>query len=159
MPGTCGCAARSAAALAAGERAAAYFVSGFNCAESVLKALADEWGLDAGAVPAAATAFGGGLGAHGKTCGAIVGALIALGLTAGHRDASDTSTKERVISDAHAFVARAANEFGWTDCHDLTGVPQESRKQRQRVSQETRARVCVPVVRRTVGMALEASWR
>lgn len=154
MPETCDC-----AALAAAERAAAYFTGGFNCAESVLKALADVWDLDTGAVPVAATAFGGGLGAHGKTCGAIVGALIALGLTAGHRDGADTATKERVTSDAHAFVARAAHEFGWTDCHDLTGVPQESRKERQRVSQETKARVCVPVVKRTVVMALEAGWR
>lgn len=65
-------------------RAQALHASGFNCAEAVLKAVADELGVASELVPRAASCFGGRLGPilEGR-CGALSGGLMALGCAAG----------------------------------------------------------------------------
>lgn len=75
-------------------RAQAHYSSGFNCAEAVLKAVADEVGVASDLVPKAASCFGGRLGAflEGR-CGALSGGLMALGCAAG-RTYPDESLQE-----------------------------------------------------------------
>ena len=49
-----------------GEKAKENFTNGFNCAESVLKSLAGEMGIECSCIPKIATGFGAGLGRHGE---------------------------------------------------------------------------------------------
>lgn len=75
--------------------AEAYFRSGgYNCAESVLKALMEGLQLD---VPAqmlkAASGFGGGIGGMGCTCGALTGGVMAIGLVYGRTEAGDPAVR------------------------------------------------------------------
>ena len=63
-----------------GKAAESYFTSGYNCAESVTKALCDTFGLDWESAAKIATPFGGGIVGKGYLCGAVTGAMIALGL-------------------------------------------------------------------------------
>ena len=106
------------------QRAAAlgreYFVErGANCSEATL------WGvltaldlpLDE-ALRRAATPFGGGIGHTRSTCGALVGAVMALGTVVGRTD-DDKARKlcayERAARLHDAFVAEAGSEY----CRDL----------------------------------------
>lgn len=62
-----------------GEKAASYHGNGFNCAQSVLAAFCEEYGVDMLTARRIASGFGGGLRC-GEACGALAGAMMALGL-------------------------------------------------------------------------------
>ena len=64
-----------------------YFRQGLNCSECVLRTFMDiyETGVSDDVI-CMATGFGGGMGHTKNTCGAITGAVLALGLVKGRRD-------------------------------------------------------------------------
>lgn len=64
-----------------------YFKQGLNCAECVLRTFMDIYKVDVpDEVICMATGFGGGMGHTKNTCGAITGAVLALGLLKGRRN-------------------------------------------------------------------------
>jgi C_GCAxxG_C_C family probable redox protein len=70
----------------ASEKAAQYFGNGFHCAEAVATAVLEAIGQDPTEASAHATAFGGGFGrTYQEACGALSGALIAIGHLYGRR--------------------------------------------------------------------------
>ena len=62
-----------------------HFNSGLNCAESVLLTLSGRLAgkNSVSIIPRIATGFGGGVGRNGDICGALSGAVIAIGLALG----------------------------------------------------------------------------
>ncbi|MBN1833477.1 MAG: C_GCAxxG_C_C family protein [Deltaproteobacteria bacterium] len=69
------------------DRARKNFSKGFNCAECVLEAVLEH--VDTGLPKEAlklVTGFGGGVGLYGDTCGAIIGAVMAVGAVHGRTD-------------------------------------------------------------------------
>ena len=56
------------------------FDSGFNCSQSVLTAFCNEFGLHDEPAFRIACGFGGGMGRMAKTCGAVTGAFMVIGL-------------------------------------------------------------------------------
>jgi C_GCAxxG_C_C family probable redox protein len=97
------------------------FSEGFSCSQSVLAAFAPDLGLDANAALRVSAAFGGGMGRLGHTCGAVTGALMALGLKYG-ATVADPAAKERTYAQAREFIARFEARHGATACADLLGV-------------------------------------
>ncbi len=92
---------------------------GFNCAESTLYGVVRALALPApDDVLRAATPFGGGIGLAGCTCGALSGAVMALGLALG-RTTPDADQKTRAYTHAErlwrGFVERAGGE----DCRAI----------------------------------------
>ena len=64
-----------------------YFRQGLNCAECVLRTFMDIYEVELpDEIICMATGFGGGMGHTKNTCGAITGAVLALGLVKGRRD-------------------------------------------------------------------------
>ena len=61
------------------------FMQGRNCAQCVLGAYAGETGYDPEETDRVASCFGGGM-LMGQTCGAVTGALMAVGLLGGGRE-------------------------------------------------------------------------
>ena len=71
----------------ADEKGRGYFRQGLNCAECVLRTFMDVYEVNVpDEVICMATGFGGGMGHTKNTCGAITGAVLALGLLKGRRD-------------------------------------------------------------------------
>lgn len=73
------------------------FRDGLNCAESVLKAVLDT-GVE-GVSPdmvALATGFGGGMGLAGHNCGALIGAVMAVGAVHGRKNPLEGEFQDRV---------------------------------------------------------------
>lgn len=91
-----------------------------GCSQAVIAALQE--GLDIGdkASLMAATAFAGGVARRGETCGALVGALMALGVEEGRERLEDLSKLQSTIADAHIlsteFMKRLEKEFK-TEAH------------------------------------------
>ena len=104
---------------------------GFDCGQVVLYSVADRLGLSKENALRLAAGFGGGMFA-GETCGAVTGALIALGYRYGHCKAGDWDTKAMATEKAKEFRARFAEATGSTVCQQLLGYnigdPEEYRK-------------------------------
>ena len=107
---------------AAVDRAEALFREGFSCSQAVLMAFAPGLGMDERQAALVSSAFGGGMARHGWTCGALTGALMAVGLHAGHTSAQDTATKDELYARVQALVARFEERHGATACRQLTGA-------------------------------------
>lgn len=104
------------------EKATAYFLEGYNCAQSVLLAFCDDLNLDEEMAARLASSFGGGMGRLREVCGAVSGMFLAAGLLYGYSDPKDTAGKkaqyERVQKLAREFSARN----GSIVCRELLGL-------------------------------------
>lgn len=101
------------------EVAAATMLEGYNCAQSVLASCGQPLGLPRETAVQIAMTFGGGLGRTGNVCGAVTGALMALGLSFAAKDAKDKPTKEAAVRLAREFMAQFRAQHGATNCRDL----------------------------------------
>ncbi len=104
------------------ERAEQMFQQGANCAQSVTCAFAEDLGADRGLALRMATGFGGGMGHTGSTCGALTGAVLALGLAFGMKDTADQPAKERTYALVAEAVQRFRERTGAIACPDLLGL-------------------------------------
>ncbi|MDL2318525.1 C-GCAxxG-C-C family protein [Eubacteriales bacterium OttesenSCG-928-A19] len=114
------------------DKAEDFFGQGYNCAQAVFGAFADEFGMDVSTAMRVASSMGGGLGHTGEVCGAALGMVLAVGLAKGD-DVVDMAAKgiqsERVKRLMEDFKGR----FGATGCDELREVGNRA--------------VCVPYVR------------
>ena len=110
-------------------RAKANFKTGLNCAESVFEAVLSQ--IDTGLpheIMCVMTGFGGGGGHFGDTCGALVGAMAALGAVYGRREVPTDARAAREelhgTPGLYRLFNRLPNEFkqrfGSTQCRLLT---------------------------------------
>ncbi len=120
------------------DRAARFFNSGYNCAESVLKAVAEEMGTPVEDPQRFATAFGGGMARQGYVCGCLTGAIMAVGLLAGRTAPDDLAGKDRVYAATTRLFEKFKAQAGAVDCRDITGL---------KFDQETHLHVCCPLVK------------
>ncbi len=113
----------------AGQRADELFSSSLYCAESVLKAVAEEANIESWIIPRIATGFCSGLARTNGTCGAVNGGIMALGLLLG-RDDSEGSL-DGIYAKVQEFLKGFENKFGSCNCFKLTGcdlTTEEGRK-------------------------------
>ena len=85
------------------EDALATFNNGFNCAQAVLSAFAQELGLNRETALKIASGLGAGLGYQGKTCGAILGAYMVISLRTGSSMPNDELSKENTYNKTREF--------------------------------------------------------
>ncbi|MCR4402418.1 MAG: C-GCAxxG-C-C family protein [Firmicutes bacterium] len=128
-----------------GRLAVSYFDGGFNCAEATLKAVCDALGLEHDRVPAAATAFGGGLARRGYTCGAVSGAALAVGLAMGRM--STAEARDPSYSTMGRFVDEFVEKFGTVMCKDISGVDFRTEEGQRRYKEYAHTERCCPAVR------------
>ncbi|MCU7921722.1 MAG: C-GCAxxG-C-C family protein [Candidatus Thiodiazotropha sp. (ex Dulcina madagascariensis)] len=103
------------------DNAVADFCDGHSCSQAVLAAYCEEHGLAREQAIRLATGFGGGMGRQGKTCGALTGAVMTLGLAKGPSTSLDSAAKEETYRLVAELTARFRAECGATDCKALLG--------------------------------------
>jgi C_GCAxxG_C_C family probable redox protein len=133
------------------------FESGFYCAESVLMAVAESRGASCKLIPRIATGFSSGLARTGGLCGAVGGAILALGLAAG-RDAAEEPvdpTYDLVREVLGAFESK----FGSTTCLRLTGYDLGTDEGQRRFRETNRRETCTEYVGEATRLTLEALAR
>lgn len=117
------------------QRARKNFSLGYNCAECVTEAVLTlvETGLPVEAKKMA-TGFGGGVGLYGDTCGALTGAIMAIGAVHGRAKLPEDADPKQAARKAgqelygrpglYRLFNRIPNQFlekyGYTCCRDLT---------------------------------------
>ena len=95
------------------------FAAGFYCAESVVMAVAKAEGVDSELVPRIATGFGGGMARTCGDCGALTGAMMAVGLALGR--SAPTESVEPTFAATRRLIRDFEREFGARDCQALLG--------------------------------------
>jgi C_GCAxxG_C_C family probable redox protein len=102
-------------------------------------------GIEQEAVPGIATAFGGGIGGTGSVCGALAGAVMAIGLRHGRRNPTERDAKAYALTQELRRRFEAA--MGRVDCRDLTGMDLSTREGVKRFyASDVPRTVCMPAV-------------
>lgn len=91
-----------------------------HCAQSSFLALKEQFGLDGDQVVRALTPMPG-LAERGKTCGALTGPLLALGLIYGRDEfqMDNWDAYQKSLIPAGTFFDRFETQFGTTTCHGV----------------------------------------
>ncbi|MEF2650146.1 C-GCAxxG-C-C family protein [Collinsella tanakaei] len=98
---------------------------GYNCAQSVVCAMAPAIDLDADGAFVLAEGFGAGMGGMTETCGAVSGAVMALSqVESTGRDQIGSKAKTYRLS--RELSARFASANGSTVCRELKGIGAEA---------------------------------
>ena len=119
----------------AAEKADELFHSGWNCAESVFLAIHEQIGEGQAPVQLL-TPLGGGMGSK-RTCGALSGAMVALGLVYG-RTSPDDAAKKVAMAKAKRLCTAFRERFHSIDCWELTSGCE---------NEQDRKRACAVLVR------------
>ena len=98
------------------------FEEGFNCSQSVLCSSPAAIALPRTVLLRLAAPFGGGMGRMGEVCGAVAGALMAIGLTAGFSTPADEEARLATYQIVRDFANRFRQRNGSILCHELLGV-------------------------------------
>ena len=107
--------------------------------------MCQERGFESEAIPRIASGFGGGIGNTGSVCGAVIGAVMALGLMREHGD----TLKERLetLAVAQEFRQRFEAEQGNIICREMTGADLTTEEGiEQFMCSDTPEKVCFPAV-------------
>ena len=104
------------------DRALEWFGQGYNCAQAILLAYGEQFGLERELALKLALGLEGGLGRTGEVCGAVSGACLVLGLEAGCReDASGAEGRKLANRRVREFSRRFQKRYGAVACRQLIG--------------------------------------
>lgn len=106
----------------AGNNAREYLASEYNCAQSVLKAVLEEKDAFFDEAMSLSSGFGGGIAGEGRTCGAVSGAIMAIGVLNGLHSKDVVKNKERTYKISSILIERLKTKFGSIQCYELIGV-------------------------------------
>jgi C_GCAxxG_C_C family probable redox protein len=105
-------------------------------------------------IPRIASGFAGGIGNSGAICGAIVGAVMAIGLKQGKADTMEEMFRN--LSVAREFRRRFEAEMGNINCRELTGVDLSTAEGiEQFMNSDTPQKVCFPAVAAAYRIAVD----
>ena len=112
------------------KRAEENYLSGLNCAQSVMEALGHAEGLDAEPLVRMVTGLGGGIARQGEACGALVAGTLWLGMACG------TTTPEEPRAEAYRRVEELVGGFreraGALTCAAINGTEDFSSEEHKR---------------------------
>lgn len=121
------------------QRAAAIHDLGYGCAQSVLCAFNEDYGLEEETALRISTGFGSGMGRLCEICGALAGGTMVIGLehgkviTDGSKYGTETETTYRLTMEmARRFQAKN----GAIRCRELLGLDLSRPEDRQRALDE-----------------------
>lgn len=102
------------------ERAGSNYLSGLNCAQSVMEALGYVEGMDAEPLVRMVTGLGGGIARQGEACGALAAGVLWLGTACG------TTTAEEPRGEVYRVVGKLVEAFrehaGALTCAAINGT-------------------------------------
>lgn len=114
---------------------------------AVLKAVCQEFEIEIedDIIRRIAFGFAGGLGNTGAVCGAVVGAVMAIGLKRGQADTMEEALRELAV--AGEFRRRFEAEMETIGCRELTGVDLTTEEGlKQLMNSDIPQTVCFPAV-------------
>jgi C_GCAxxG_C_C family probable redox protein len=104
-----------------------------------------EFEIESEIIPRIASCFGGGIGNTGSVCGAVAGAVMAIGLVKERGDSIEDWL--RIAAVAQEFRRRFEAEMETINCRELTGVDLSKKEElEQYMKSDIPLTVCFPAV-------------
>ena len=127
------------------------FEKGFNCSQAVFSVFAEDFGLDEKLSQKIASGFGGGIARGGDICGAVTGAIMALGLKYFSLEADIQQSKMEVYKMVDDFKKRFIKRHSSIVCRELLGCDISTVKGAAKAArQDLHNKVCMGLVRDAV---------
>ena len=101
------------------DRATEKFLSGYNCAQSVLWSFSEEVRLDSETALKIACGFGAGMARRQEVCGAVTGGIMVLGLRHGRGEKQDRTATEETYARTQELMRRFEARHGTCNCRQL----------------------------------------
>lgn len=95
------------------------FRNGFNCAQAVVSAYPESLGFDIELAQGLACGFGAGMGRQQKTCGAVSGAYMVLGIYCSKRYNEIKERKQESYKLVRLFTESFIEKYSTSDCASL----------------------------------------
>jgi C_GCAxxG_C_C family probable redox protein len=95
------------------------FKNDYNCTQSVLSVFSEELGIKKDLALKLASPFGAGIAYMQETCGAVSGALMAIGLKFGKGENGTNEDKAIAYDMSHHFMAEFKKKHKTICCHEL----------------------------------------
>jgi C_GCAxxG_C_C family probable redox protein len=122
----------------------------------VLGGFAERYGMSLEHAVRSACAFGGGVAGTAQTCGAVNGALMALGLAHATSEPGNGPARQNTYTATRSLLARFRERHGSLSCRELLGVDIGTSEGRERaMSEGLFATRCPVLVRDAAGLAAE----
>lgn len=96
------------------------FEDGFHCSQAVFAGFSEKLGLDKDTALKIGGCFGSGMN-KGEVCGAVTGALMAIGLKYGQSDLNDSNSRQLSAQKCCQYLEEFKKEKGSYMCRDLLG--------------------------------------
>lgn len=130
-------------------QAIAYFQEGYACSQAIAMSFAEEMDYDKRTAGAMASGFGSGMGRLRRTCGAVTGAFMALGLKFGDMPKADRDQKNKVYAYVRECNRRFVEIHGSSVCKDLLTKAAKSK------DHSVAKHICDDCVRDAAGIAYD----
>ena len=129
------------------QKAVSLFTDGYNCAQAVFGAFAEDLGLSESQALKIAAPFGGGIGRQREVCGAVSGMLMAFGFLYGYDTAETGDVKRQHYEQTRALCDKFVALNGSIICHDILKTEEVGGTPEARTEQYYKERPCVRCVR------------
>ncbi len=97
------------------------FKEGFNCSQAVFSTYSELFGVSKNIAYRVSSGFGAGIGRLQEVCGAVLGAVMLVGLKYGKIKSDDIEAHERTYREARKFCESFKNINGTINCRELLG--------------------------------------
>lgn len=115
------------------------FMEGYGCAQSVVAAFADRYGMDRELTLRVAAGFGGGVGRMRMMCGAVSGLVMLVGLDCGQTEGGDREGKSHCYRVVQDLLARSRAENGSLICAEILGLKGQTKAESHYMASERTA--------------------
>lgn len=129
------------------ERSLELFKSGYYCSESILIASAERLGIKSDLIPRIATGFGSGVAETNGTCGAVHGAVMAIGLLCGRINPAESIDVNFQLTKE--FIETFKASFKSTQCTALTKCNLSTIEGKKKFKNENAICVCNNIVEKS----------
>ncbi len=134
------------------------FGEGCACSQAVFSAYCERFGIDAVTGMRIAAGFGGGM-RMAETCGAVTGAIMALGLFTSGEDSGTPEGRAETNDAVKRFLQSFRGKHGSTCCRDLLGCDISTDEGRAYAQENDLIRRRCPEFVRSAAQSLEQTLR
>lgn len=138
-------------------QAQALFCDGFNCAQAVFAAYAEEVGMPADMAKRVSAGLGGGMGRMREVCGAMSALAMLAGFRYGATDGQDIQAKKQTYEAVQRMAERFREKNGSIICRELLGLnrAEGSAQPEARTQAYYKKRPCAQIVADAARIAAE----
>ncbi len=131
------------------EKAVNNFKTGYNCAQSVFLAFAEDFGFDKETALKLSSSFGGGMGRLREVCGAVSSMFAIAGLKEGYTSPNNDDVKAKHYELIQDLAEDFKSKFNTIICRELLELPEgkDSPIPSRRTEEYYQARPCEAFVR------------